>query len=52
MSGFVVAAINHPGDNGKDTSRSDELSSWVSRPADMIRLIDFVLNDWKDRAVV
>jgi len=51
-AGFVVAAINHPGDNGKDTSRSDDLSSWVSRPADMVRLIDFVLNDWNDKAVV
>ena len=51
-AGFVVAAINHPGDNGNDTSRSDELSSFLSRPADMVRLLDFVLNDWKDRAAV
>jgi predicted dienelactone hydrolase len=51
-AGFVVAAINHPGDNGNDTSRSDDLSSFLSRPADMVRLLDFVLNDWKDKAVV
>jgi predicted dienelactone hydrolase len=51
-AGFVVAAINHPGDNGNDTSRSDELSSFVSRPADLVRLLDFVLTDWEDKAVV
>jgi predicted dienelactone hydrolase len=51
-AGFVVAAINHPGDNGNDASRSDDLSSFVSRPVDMVRLLDFVLNDWKDKAVV
>jgi predicted dienelactone hydrolase len=51
-AGFVVAAINHLGDNGKDASRSDELSVFVSRPADLVRLLDFVLDDWKDKAVV
>jgi predicted dienelactone hydrolase len=51
-AGFIVAAINHSGDNGKDASRSDELSVFVSRPADLVRLLDFVLDDWKDRAVV
>jgi predicted dienelactone hydrolase len=51
-AGFVVAAINHPGDSAKDNARSGELSVFVSRPADMIRLIDFVLNDWKDKSVV
>jgi predicted dienelactone hydrolase len=51
-AGFVVAAINHPGDSAKDNARSGELSLFVSRPADMVRLIDFVLNDWKDKSVV
>ena len=51
-AGFVVAAIDHSGDNGNDTSRSDELSSFLSRPADLVRLLDFVLKDWKDKAVV
>jgi predicted dienelactone hydrolase len=51
-AGFVVAAINHPGDSAKDNARSGELSVFVSRPADMVRLIDFVLNDWKDKSVV
>jgi predicted dienelactone hydrolase len=51
-AGFVVAAINHPGDNGNDLSRRDSLSVLASRPADMVRLLDFMLNDWKDRAAI
>ena len=51
-AGFVVAAINHPGDNGNDSSQRDKMSVWASRPADMVRLLDFVLNDWKDRAAI
>ena len=51
-AGFVVAAISHPGDSAKDNARSDELSAFLSRPADMVRLIDFVLNEWKDKSAV
>lgn len=51
-AGFVVAAINHPGDNAKESSKKDDLSSYLERPADMVRLLDFVLYDWKDRAAV
>jgi predicted dienelactone hydrolase len=51
-AGFVVAAVNHPGDNGGDTSQSEALSVWASRPADIVRLIDFMLKDWKDRAAI
>lgn len=51
-AGFVVAAINHTGDNGKDASLRDSLSVLASRPADMIRLLDFMLKDWKDRAAI
>ena len=51
-AGFVVASINHPGDTANDSSRRDTLSVWGSRPVDMIRLLDFLLNDWKDRTVI
>jgi predicted dienelactone hydrolase len=51
-AGFVVAAINHPGDNGNDSSKRDMLSLLQSRPQDMVRLLDFMLNDWKDKASV
>lgn len=42
-AGFIVAAINHPGDTFSDKSRIDELSAFVSRPADIKRLIDYML---------
>ena len=35
-AGFVVAAINHSGDNGNDRSKSDDLSVFGSRPADIV----------------
>ncbi len=51
-AGFVVAAINHPGDNGNDSSKRDTLSVLGSRPADMVHLVDFLLHEWKDKAVI
>jgi predicted dienelactone hydrolase len=51
-AGFVVAAINHPGDNGNDPSQRNKMSVWASRPTDMVRLLDFMLHDWNDRAVI
>ena len=42
-NGFVVAAINHPGDTSQDLSRSDDLSVFVERPTDIKRLIDFMI---------
>lgn len=51
-AGFVVAATNHPGDSYGDSSRRDALSVWRSRPADVVRLLDFLLSNWKDRAVI
>src|SRR5262245_1599660 len=34
-AGFVVAAIDHPGDNAADRSRIDTLSILIDRPADI-----------------
>ena len=42
-AGFIVAAINHPGDNFLDMSRSGDLSVMVERPTDIKRLVDFML---------
>jgi predicted dienelactone hydrolase len=42
-NGFVVAAINHPGDTGQDLSRTEDLSVFVERPTDIKRLIDFMI---------
>nr|WP_249145488.1 hydrolase [Bradyrhizobium diazoefficiens] len=51
-AGFVVAAISHPGDNGNDNSHSDGVFAFGSRPADIVRLLDFLMYDWKDRAAI
>ncbi|WP_234684885.1 alpha/beta hydrolase family protein [Bradyrhizobium monzae] len=51
-AGFVVAAINYRGDNGADRSQSESLYNITARPADTIRLLNFMLNDWRDRAVI
>lgn len=51
-AGFVVAAINYRGDNGADRSQSESLYNITTRPADTIRLLNFMLNDWRDRAVI
>ncbi|MGY0575676.1 alpha/beta hydrolase family protein [Bradyrhizobium sp. RDM12] len=47
-AGFVVAALNHPGDTWRDTSRTDSLSVLVERPDDIKRLIDYMLDGWPD----
>jgi predicted dienelactone hydrolase len=42
-NGFIVAAINHPGDTAQDLSRSGDLSVFIERPTDIKRLIDFMI---------
>ena len=51
-AGFIVVAINHPGDNAMDKSRTGDFSVFVERPADIKRVIDFVLGPWPDAARV
>ena len=51
-AGFVVAAISHPGDNVQDSSRTDELSVFVERPADIRRLIDYLVGSWSHAVVI
>jgi predicted dienelactone hydrolase len=42
-AGFIVAAINHPGDTFFDMNRVGDLSAFAKRPTDIKRLIDFML---------
>lgn len=49
-AGFVVAAINHPGDTFSDMSRADDMSVFVERPTDIKRLIDYMLSVAPDAA--
>jgi predicted dienelactone hydrolase len=51
-AGFVVAAISHPGDNAQDASQSNDLSVFVERPADIKRLIDYLLGAWHHASVI
>jgi predicted dienelactone hydrolase len=51
-AGFVVAMINHPADSGPDMSRADELSALTERPADVKRLINFMLDGWLDHPML
>ncbi len=45
---FVAVAINHPGDTSTDRSRTNDVSVFVERPADIKRVIDFMLERWSD----
>jgi predicted dienelactone hydrolase len=47
-AGFIVAAINHPGDNAIDMKRATDLSALTERPADIVRLLDHMLTNWSD----
>jgi predicted dienelactone hydrolase len=49
-AGFIVAAIDHPGNNELDQSRVDQLSVLIERPDDIKRLVDFMLLSWEDGA--
>ncbi|WZB71639.1 dienelactone hydrolase [Achromobacter xylosoxidans] len=49
-AGFVVAALNHTGDNALDRSRQGYLSIFSTRPREIRRLIDFMTGAWPGRA--
>ena len=49
-AGFVVAAINHPGDSFSDSSREGDMSVFVERPNDIKRWIDYMLGTAPDSA--
>jgi predicted dienelactone hydrolase len=50
-AGFVVVGINHPVDTGAgDMARADTLAALIERPADIKRVIDYMLGEWSDRA--
>ncbi|WP_267551460.1 alpha/beta fold hydrolase [Rhizobium rhizogenes] len=51
-AGFLVVALNHPGDNFSDLNRAGDISIMFQRPQDVKRLIDFLLAGWKERAKI
>lgn len=49
-AGYVVAAINHPGDTALDMSHAADIHEFVERPIDIKRLIDYMLGNSADAA--
>ncbi len=47
-AGFIVAAINHPGDNYSDMTSAGTMSNFVERPKDIKRLINYMLDNGLD----
>lgn len=48
-AGFVVAAVEHPGDNYRDQSRAADIEQ---RPAALGRVIDHLVDSWTYRTVL
>jgi predicted dienelactone hydrolase len=51
-AGFVVVAVNHPGDNATDKGRTDDFGVFIERPTDVKRVVDFMLGAWPDAAKI
>ncbi len=49
QAGFVVAALEHTGDNYRDQSRATDV---LNRPRELRRLIDYMLTEWPSRAAL
>src|SRR5258708_1363424 len=45
-AGYVVAAPTHAGDNYKDTVQFGTVSVLTSRPRQVVRVVDFMLESW------
>lgn len=51
-AGFIVVALNHPGDNFSDMSQSGDISAMIERPTDIKRLLDFMVGASPDAAKI
>lgn len=51
-AGFLVVALNHPGDSALDLSRSGDLSVLLERPLDISRLLDYLLVDFSEASKI
>jgi predicted dienelactone hydrolase len=51
-AGFIVVALTHTGDNYKDQSLSFTWRNFASRPVQVSRVIDYMLNDWDSHASI
>lgn len=48
-AGFVVVSLNHPGDTFGDDSGAYRVAIFESRPRDVSRVLDFMLEEWPAR---
>lgn len=51
-AGFVVAAVEHSGDNFRDRGRSFTRANFVARPREVSAMIDFLLTTWRHKGKV
>lgn len=51
-AGFIVVAINHPGDNAINLEREGERFALTRRPSDTTRLLDYMLTSWAEAASI
>jgi predicted dienelactone hydrolase len=51
-AGFVVVAVNHPDDTASNTGKARDMKALISRPADIRRVIDFMLGPSPDAAAI
>lgn len=51
-AGFLVVALNHPGDSAFDLSRGGDLSALLERPLDISRLLDYLLGGFSETSKI
>ena len=51
-AGFVVAAVEHLGDNYHDRSRSFTRANFLARPHQISAALNFLLNTWRHRETI
>jgi predicted dienelactone hydrolase len=51
-AGFIVAAVEHTGDNNRDRSRSFGGANFLSRPRQISASIDFLTNAWPHKGLI
>ena len=51
-AGFIVAAVEHTGDNYRDRTRSFGAANFLSRPRQISASIDFLTNTWRHKGMI
>ena len=51
-AGFVVVALQHPGDNYQDSGTAFSAQNFLNRPRQVSAVLDFMLKDWAGHAAI